>query len=58
MPATGFCGGLWLSVTMPCAVATHIAVIGGSPVPASVSGLLSAFVAWRQRPVSRIGAAG
>lgn len=58
VPATGFFGGLLLSVTMGCAVATHLAVIGGSPVPALVLGLLSAFVAWRLRPVARIAAAG
>jgi len=34
------------------AVATHLVLIGGSPAPAVVLGLLSAFVAWRQRPVA------
>jgi len=53
VPATGFFGGLLLSATMVGAVVTHLALIGGSPVPALVLGLLSAFVAWRQRPVSR-----
>lgn len=51
VPAAGFFGGLLLSATMIGAVATH-AVIGGSPVPALVLGLLSAFVAWRQRPAA------
>lgn len=55
VPATGFFGGLLLTATMIGAVATHLVLIGGSPIPAMVLGLLSAFVAWRQRPVSRLG---
>lgn len=51
VPATGFLGGLLLAVTMAGAVATHLLLIGGSPVAALVLGLLSAFVAWRLRPV-------
>lgn len=54
VPATGFIGGLLLTTTMGCAVATHLMLIGGTPVPSVVLGLLSAFVAWRQRPVSRL----
>lgn len=50
VPATGFLGGLLLAVTMAGAVATHLLLIPGSPVPALVLGLLSAFVAWRLRP--------
>jgi putative oxidoreductase len=53
VPATGFFGSLLLAATMTCAVATHFALIGGNPGPAIVLGLLSAFVAWRLRPVSR-----
>jgi putative oxidoreductase len=53
VPPTGFFGGLLLTATMGGAVLTHLALIGGSPVPALVLGLLSAFVAWRQRPASR-----
>lgn len=48
---TGFFGGLFLAATMAGAVATHLFIIGGSPVPALVLGVLSAFVAWRLRPV-------
>ncbi|UUZ71173.1 DoxX family protein [Polaromonas sp. P1(28)-8] len=51
VPATGFLGGLLLAVTMAGAVATHLLLIGGSPVAALALGLLSAFVAWRLRPV-------
>lgn len=55
--ATGLFGALLLTATMVGAVATHLVLIGGSPVPAVVLGLLSAFVAWRLRPVFRPGAA-
>jgi len=58
VPATGFFGGLLLAATMVGAVATHLVLIGGNPAPALVLGLLSAFVAWRQRPVPRLAAAG
>lgn len=57
IPALGFVGGLVLFATMVGGVATHLLLIGGSPVPALVLGLLSAFVAWRLRPVPRSGAA-
>ncbi|MDQ0588376.1 DoxX family protein [Variovorax paradoxus] len=57
VPATGFFGGLLLAVTMVCAVATHLLLIGGNPAPAVVLMLLSAFVAWRLRPVPAAGAA-
>ena len=50
VPVAGFFGGLLLTATMVGAVATHLVLIGGSPAPAAVLGLLSAFVAWRQRP--------
>jgi hypothetical protein len=58
VPAAGFFGGLLLAATMVGAVATHLVLIGGNPAPAVVLGLLSAFVAWRQRPVSRLATAG
>jgi putative oxidoreductase len=57
IPAFGFVGGLVLFATMVGGVATHLLLIGGSPVPALVLGLLSAFVAWRLRPVPGSGAA-
>lgn len=50
LPAAGFFGALLLAATMVGAVATHLVLIGGSPMPAVVLGLLSAFVAWRLRP--------
>ena len=58
VPYTGFLGALLLTATMVGAVATHLALIGGNPAPAIVLGVLSAFVAWRQRPVPRLAAAG
>src|ERR1700681_1190837 len=57
LPSAGFLGGLLLTVTMVGAVATHLVLIGGNPAPALVLGLLSAFVAWRQRPAPRVAAA-
>lgn len=57
VPATGFFGGLLLATTMVCAVATHLVLIGGNPAPAVVLALLSAFVAWRLRPVPSSAAA-
>jgi putative oxidoreductase len=49
IPATGFFGALLLSVTMVCGVLTHLVLIGGSAVPATVLCLLSAFVAFQMR---------
>lgn len=57
VPATGFIGGLLLTATMAGAVATHLVLIGGSPVPAVVLLLLSSFVAWRLRLVPAARAA-
>lgn len=53
----GFLGGLLLAVTMACAVVTHLVLIGGNPAPAVVLALLSAFVAWRLRPVRSLAGA-
>ena len=57
IPAMGFFGGLLLVATMVCAIATHLTLVGGNPVPAVTLGLLSAFVAWQLRPASRLGTA-
>ena len=51
VPSAGFPAGSMLFVTMAFAVMTHLFVIGGSPVPALVLGVLSGFVAYRLRPV-------
>lgn len=50
VPRTAFFGGLWLGGTMLGAVATHLTLIGGSPVPAIVLGLLCALVVYQLRP--------
>jgi len=54
VPATGFIGGLLMTVTMAFAIATHLVLIGGSPAPAIVLALLSAFVTWRLRPTPQL----
>ena len=54
VPATGFVGALLMAVTMAFAAATHLMLIGGSPAPAIALALLSAFVAWRLRPVPQL----
>ena len=56
LPTTAFFGALWLTATMAGAVATHLILIGGSPLPALVLGLLSAFVAWKLRPSAALAA--
>jgi hypothetical protein len=56
VPATGFLGALLMAATMAFAVVTHVVLIGGSPVPAIVLALLSAFVTWRLRPATRLSA--
>lgn len=39
-----------LAITMACAAVTHLAFIGGNPVPAIVLCALSGFVAYRRWP--------
>lgn len=57
IPVTSFFAGLLLTATMTGAVVTHLFVIGGNPAPALVLLAMSAFVAWRQKPVALLGAA-
>jgi putative oxidoreductase len=49
VPATAAFGGLLLAVTMVFAVAIHLFIIGGSPVPAIVLFVMTATVAWLHR---------
>ncbi len=49
VPATAALGGVLLAVTMVFAVATHLFVIGGSPVPAIVLFAMTTTVAWLHR---------
>ncbi|MCX4163001.1 MULTISPECIES: DoxX family protein [Paraburkholderia] len=59
IPRTGFLGGLLLAVTMVCALATHLLIIGGNPAPAALLALLSAFVAYSLRsPYGELARAG
>jgi uncharacterized membrane protein YphA (DoxX/SURF4 family) len=50
-------GGLLLACVMVGAVATHLFVLGGSPVPAIVLLVVTAFIAWmrRERTLSLLG---
>ena len=50
IPATAFPGALLLACIMAGAIATHVALIGGSFVPALVLGLVAAIVAWGTAP--------
>ena len=49
VPAAAAFGGLLLAVTMIFAVATHLFVIGGNPVPAIVLLAMTAMIAWLHR---------
>jgi putative oxidoreductase len=46
IPATVILGGTLLTVTMVGAIATHLFILGGSPVPAIVLLVLVATVTW------------
>jgi len=52
IPVTGSEGAAILLATMVGATITHLFVIGGSPAPAIVLGVLAGFVAWRTNPLS------
>jgi uncharacterized membrane protein YphA (DoxX/SURF4 family) len=52
VPATGFWAGLLLGGTMLGAVAAHLFVIPGSPVPAIVLGTLCAVLVFNLRPAN------
>jgi uncharacterized membrane protein YphA (DoxX/SURF4 family) len=49
VPSLAAFGGLLLAVTMACAVFTHLAVIGGSPVPATMLLGITATITWFRR---------
>ncbi len=49
IPATAFWGALILVATMAGAIATHLLIIGGSPLAAIVLGVLASFAAYRLR---------
>lgn len=51
VPSTGLAAALLLGGTMVGAVFTHMAVIGGSPLPELVLGAACAFVVFRLWPI-------
>ncbi len=53
IPVAAFWGALILTATMVCAVATHLLLVGGSPAPAIVLGVLAAFVAYQLRGAAK-----
>jgi len=52
LPKTAGIGAALLTATMAGAVATHLFIIGGSPLPAIMLLLITATVAWYRRPDS------
>ena len=52
VPKTAAIGAAILVATMVGAIATHLFIIGSSPVPATVILLMTLAVAWYRRPVS------
>src|SRR5712671_3010883 len=50
IPATVTIGGAMLAATMAGAIATHLFVLGGSPVPAIVLFVMVATVTWYRWP--------
>ena len=54
IPATVTLGGALLAVTMVGAIATHLFILGGSPVPAIVLFVMVGTVTWYRWPVSII----
>ena len=55
VPKTAAIGATLLAVTMVGAIATHLFIIGGRPVPALVLLLMTGAVAWYRRPGSVCG---
>jgi hypothetical protein len=50
---TAFYGAVLLATVMVGAIVTHLAVLGGSPVPALVLLVIVGTVAWLRRPTAR-----
>lgn len=49
IPRLAVFGALILAMTMACAIATHLTLIGGNPVPAIVLLALNLVVLWMRR---------
>ena len=52
-PTTAFYGAVLLAAVMIGAIVTHLAVLGGSPIPALVLLVIVGTVAWLRRPTAR-----
>jgi uncharacterized membrane protein YphA (DoxX/SURF4 family) len=53
LPRAAFYGAVLLATVMIGAVITHLAVLGGSPIPALVLLVIVGSVAWLRRPTAR-----
>ena len=51
-PRTAFYGASLLAMVMVGAIVTHLAILGGSPVPALVLLVIVGTVAWLRRPIA------
>ena len=52
VPRTAFYGAMLLAAVMAGAIVTHLAVLGGSPIPALVLLVIVGTVAWLRRPTA------
>jgi uncharacterized membrane protein YphA (DoxX/SURF4 family) len=53
VPRAAFYGAVLLAIVMVGAIVVHLAVLGGSPIPALVLLLIVGTVAWLRRPTAR-----
>jgi len=53
VPRAAFYGAVLLAIVMIGAIVTHLAVLGGSPIPALVLLIIVGIVAYLRRPASR-----
>ncbi len=53
VPRTAFYGAVLLALVMAGAIVTHLAVLGGSPIPALVLLVIVGTIAWLRRPTAR-----
>jgi putative oxidoreductase len=53
VPRAAFYGAVLLAAVMIGAIVTHLAVLGGSPIPALVLLVIVGTVAWLRRPTAR-----
>ena len=53
LPRAAFYGAALLATVMVGAIVTHLAVLGGSPIPALVLLVIVGTVAWLRRPTAR-----